>query len=78
MVLKRLFLKNNGNRLRNIQQYQVNNFCKVISRRGLVSPSNDNHGNDESKATTPKQKLQQKAANAKMMINSVGSLNRRN
>ncbi|KAG2221903.1 hypothetical protein INT45_013239 [Circinella minor] len=57
--------------LRNIQQYQVNNFCKVISRRGLASPSNDNHGNDESKATTPKQKLQQKAANAKMMINSI-------
>ena len=65
------FFQNNYNRFRNIQQYQVNNFCKVISRRGLASPSNDSHGNNESNVATPKQKLQQKAANAKMMINSV-------
>ncbi|KAI9277041.1 CDP-alcohol phosphatidyltransferase-domain-containing protein [Phascolomyces articulosus] len=49
---------------------QVNRLYKVMNRRWLASPSNNNNNSDRS-PSTPAQKLQQKAANAKMMINSI-------
>ncbi|KAI9493148.1 CDP-alcohol phosphatidyltransferase-domain-containing protein [Zychaea mexicana] len=52
-------------RLRSMRHCQVN-VCKVMSRRGLASPSNEGP-----EKTTATQKLQQKAANAKLMINNI-------